>query len=87
VSQEIGLAGVTLAPFIGAHNLVGVSDRGGPIEALAEHIAHEGARRCVVATYARVNVPNKFATMGDGDAPLQDIRRGALVHLAVDYSK
>jgi hypothetical protein len=85
MSREIGLAGVKLAPFAGADDLVGVSDRGGPIEALAECIAHEGARRRVVATHARVDVSNKLATMGDGDAPLQDARRGALVQLAVDY--
>jgi hypothetical protein len=36
VSREIGLAGVTLAPLAGVHDLVGVRNRGGPIEALAE---------------------------------------------------
>jgi hypothetical protein len=70
MSWEIGLAGVKLAPFAGGHDLVGVSDRGGPIEALAERIAHESAQRRVVATHARVDVLNKLATMGDGDAPL-----------------
>jgi hypothetical protein len=79
VSREIGLAGVTLAPLAGAHDLVGISNRGGPIEALAERVAHEGARRRVVDTYTRVDVSNKLATMGDGDAPLQDAGRGALV--------
>jgi hypothetical protein len=59
-----------LAPFAGAHDLVGVSDRDGPIKALAERIAHESARRQVVATHARVDVSNKLATVGDGDALL-----------------
>jgi hypothetical protein len=44
---------------------------------LAERIAHEGARHCVVATHACVDVSNKFTTMGDGDAPLQFSRRRA----------
>jgi hypothetical protein len=87
VSWEIGLAGVELAPFAGAHDLVGVGDYGGPIEALAERIAHESAKRPVVATHIRVDVSNKLVTMGDGDAPLQDARRGALVQLAVDYGE
>jgi hypothetical protein len=86
MSWEIGLVGVKLAPFTRAKDLVGVSDCGGPIEALAERIAHEGARRCVVATHACMDVSNKFATVRDGDASLQDARRGALVQLAVDYS-
>jgi dienelactone hydrolase len=68
-----------LAPLIGVHDLVGVSDRGEPIEALAERVAHEGARCHVVATYARGDISNMFTTVGDGDAPLQDAGRGTLV--------
>jgi hypothetical protein len=62
--------GIKLASFVGAHDLVGISDHGGPLKALAERIAHEGARRHVVATYASMDVSNKLATVGDGDAPL-----------------
>jgi hypothetical protein len=40
MSREIGLAGIKLAPLAGAHDLVGISDRGGPIKALAERVAH-----------------------------------------------
>jgi hypothetical protein len=87
VSREIGLAGVELAPFAGAHDLVGVSDRGGPVKAMVERIAHEGVQRRVVDTYARMDVSNKLVTMGDGDALLQDARRGALIQLVVDYSE
>jgi hypothetical protein len=61
-----------LAPFAGAHNLVGVGDRGGPVEALVERVAHEGARRRVVATHARVDVSEELAPLSDGYAPLQD---------------
>jgi hypothetical protein len=70
VSYEVGFACVKLEPLTGAHDLVGISDRGGPIEALAERVAYEGARRRVVATHARVDVSNKFTIVGDGDAPL-----------------
>jgi hypothetical protein len=38
-----------------------------------------------VATYAHVNVLNELATLGDGDASLQDARR--LVQLTIDYSE
>jgi hypothetical protein len=86
VSREISLADVKLAPLGGAHDLVGISDRSGPIEALAEHVAHEGAWRHVVATHTLVDVSNKITTVGDGDAPLQDAGCGALVQLAVDHS-
>jgi hypothetical protein len=84
---EIGLAGVELAPLAGAHNLVGVGDRGGPIEALAECIAHEGVRRRVVTTHARVDVSEELAPLGDGYAPLQDAGRSVLVQLAVNEGK
>jgi hypothetical protein len=72
VSREIGLAGVELAPFVGAHNLASVGDRGRPVEALAERIAHERAQRRMVATHARVDVAEELAPLGDGYAPLQD---------------
>jgi hypothetical protein len=72
VSREIGLAGVKLAPFTGAHDLTGISNRGRPIEALEECIAYEGARRRVVAAHAHVDVSEELAPLGDGHAPLQD---------------
>jgi hypothetical protein len=48
VSREVSLAGIELAPLAGVHDLVGISNHGGPIKSLAERIAHEGAR-CRVA--------------------------------------
>jgi hypothetical protein len=87
VRREVGLAGVELAPFAGAHDLAGVGDRGGPVEDLAERVAHKGARRCVVAAHARVDVPKELAPLRDGYASLQDAGRGALVQLAVDESE
>jgi hypothetical protein len=68
-------------------DLIGISDRGGPIKALAEHVAHEGARRRVVATYTLMDASNKLTAVRDGDAPLQDTRPGALVQLAIDYGE
>jgi hypothetical protein len=79
VRGEIGLAGVELAPFAGAHDLASVSDHSGPVKALAERIAHEGARCGVVAACARVYVPEELAPLGDGHASLQDAGGGALV--------
>jgi hypothetical protein len=73
VRREVSLAGIKLASFAGAHYLAGISDRSGPVEALAECVAYEGARRCVVAAYARVNVSKELVPLRDGHAPLQDI--------------
>jgi hypothetical protein len=39
---------------------------------LAESVAHEGARRCVVTAHARVDVAKELAPLRDGDASLQD---------------
>jgi hypothetical protein len=79
VDWEVGLACGELAPLAGTYDLVGVGDRHGPIEALAEHVAHEGTRRRVMATHACVDVPDQLTTLGDRDALLQDSRRGTLV--------
>jgi hypothetical protein len=84
VSREISPTGIELTPLVGAYNLIGVSNRGGPVKALAERVAHEGTRRRVVAAHTGVDVSDEPATLGDGDAPLQDARRGALVQLVVD---
>jgi hypothetical protein len=85
--RKVGLAGVKLAPFAGAHDLAGINDRSGPVEALEECVAHESAWRRVVAAYTRVDVSKELAPLRDGYASLQDARRGALVQLAVDEGK
>jgi hypothetical protein len=72
VCREVGFAGVELAPFAGVHDLDGISDRGGPVEALAECVAYKGARRRVVTAYARVDVVKELAPLRDGNASLQD---------------
>jgi hypothetical protein len=51
---------------------------------MVERVAHEGARRRVMAACACVDVPYKLTTLGDGNAPLQFAGRGAPVQLAID---
>jgi hypothetical protein len=87
MSGKVGLAGIKLAPLTGAYDLTGIRDRGRPVKALAEGIANEGARRCVVSTDPRVDVPQELAPLGDGHAPLQDAGGSALVQLTVDEGK
>jgi hypothetical protein len=84
VRRKVGFSGIELAPFAGAHDLVGVRDRGGPVEALAKRVAYEGARRGMVAADPRMYVPEELTPLGDGHASLQDAGSGALVQLVVD---
>jgi hypothetical protein len=72
---------IELAPFAGEHDLVGVGDRRRPVEALAECVVDDGVWRRVMA---RVDIPNQLTTLGDGDAALQDSRRGTLIQLAIN---
>jgi hypothetical protein len=72
VSWEVSFASVKLAHFAGAHDLAGVGDRSGPIETQAEHVAHKGARRRVVAAHARVDIAEELTPLGDGHASLQN---------------
>jgi hypothetical protein len=76
-----------LVPFAGAHDLAGVGDRSGPVEALAERIAYEGVGCYVVAAHARMYVPEELAPVRDGHASLQDAGRDTLAQLAIDESK
>jgi hypothetical protein len=84
VCRKVRLAGVELAPFAGAHDLAGISDRSGPVEALAGRVAHEGVWRRVVAAYACVDVSKELVPLRDGHASLQDAQRGTLVQLTVN---
>jgi hypothetical protein len=72
VRWEVGLTGVELAPFAGAHDLAGISDRSRLVKALTECVVHKSAWRCVVATYARVNISKELAPLRDRYASLQD---------------
>jgi hypothetical protein len=66
----MGLARVELAPFIGVYDLVSVGDRCGSVEGLAKCVSHEGARCCVVAAHACVDVANELPAVGNGVALL-----------------
>jgi hypothetical protein len=87
VREDIGLAGVELAPFAGAHDFAGVGNRGGLVEALAERVVYEGVGCCVVAAHAHVYFSEELAPLGDGHASLQNAGRSALVQLYVDESE
>jgi hypothetical protein len=87
VSGEVGFAGVKLASLTDAHDFAGVCDRRGPVKALVECVAYEGAGRGVVAAYPCMYVPEELAPLGDWHASLQDAGSGALVQLAVDEGK
>jgi hypothetical protein len=72
VRREVGLASVKLATLAGAHDLAGISDRSGPVEDLAERVAHESAWCSVVAAYSGVYVLKELAPLRDRHATLQD---------------
>jgi hypothetical protein len=72
VCRKVRFAGIELAPFAGAHDLAGIGNRGGPVEALAERVAHEGVWRRVVTAYARMDVSKELAPLRDGNTSLQD---------------
>jgi hypothetical protein len=54
-----------LASLVGAHSLASVDDHGGPVKALAERIAYEGAWRRVVAAYTHMDILNHIQTVED----------------------
>ena len=66
----MGLVGIKLTPFAGAHDFIGVGDCRGPVEALPERIAHEGAWCRVVTAYTGVDVSNQLSALRNGDASL-----------------
>jgi hypothetical protein len=87
VSLEVGLTCVELAPFAGAYDLVGVGDRCGPVEALAERVAHESAWCRVMSAHACVDVTDEILAMGNGDAPLQDAGCSVLIQLTGNHGE
>ena len=76
---EVCFSSIELATLAGPHNVGGVGDRGGPVKTLPKRVAHEGAWRSVMATYAGMDVADQFLALGDGDASLHDARGTALV--------
>jgi hypothetical protein len=83
----MGLACIELAPFAGARDLVGVGNRCGPVEALAERVSHEGARCGVMTAHTCVDVSDELSVVGNRDVPLPNPERGALVQLAINHGE
>ena len=81
------LPGVELAALAGPHDIGGIGDCSGPVEALTKCVAHEGARRSVLTADAGVDVLDQLLALGDGDASLQNARGTVLVQLIVDQDE
>ena len=47
---------VVLAPFVGAHDLLGVGYCSGPVEALSKCVSNQGSRRGVVTIDPTVDI-------------------------------
>ena len=70
MGREVCLSSIELATLAGPHDVGGVGDRGGPVKALSEHVAHEGTWCSVVITNAGMDVPDQLPALGNGDAAL-----------------
>jgi len=53
---QVGLLGIVLAPFIGAHSLFGVGYYGWEVEALSQCISNQGSRHGMVTADPTVDV-------------------------------
>ena len=87
MSREVRLTGIELAAFAGPHDVIGISNRGGPVKALTKCITHEGALCGVVTADGSVDVTDQLLALGNGDASLQNARGTALVQLVVDQNE
>ena len=74
MGREVRLSSVKLATLAGPHDIGGVGDRGGPVEALSKRVTHESAWGGVMAADASMDVTDQLLALGDGDASLQDTR-------------
>ena len=61
---------VVLTPFVGAHDLLGVSYCSGLVEALSECISNQGSRRGVVTADPIKDIAQQVLPLLDGDAVL-----------------
>ena len=66
----MSLPSVVLAPFAGAHDLLGVGYYNGPIEALLECVSDQGSRRDMVTAYPTMDIAQQMLPLFDGDAAL-----------------
>ena len=79
MGREVCFSSVELATLASPHDFSGIGDCCGLVEALPERIAHEGARRRVVAANSSVDVSEQFPALENGDAALQDARGAVFV--------
>ena len=56
LSWHVGLPSVELAPFTGAHDLIGVGDRRWPVEPLAKGVPNQGLWSGMVSANPAVDV-------------------------------
>ena len=56
LGRQVGLPSIVLTPFIGAHDLLGVGNCSGPVEALSECISNQGPRCSMMTADPTVDV-------------------------------
>ena len=83
----MSLPSVVLAPFAGAYDLLGISYRGRPVEALSECISDYGSGRGMVTAYPTVDIAQQTLPSFKGDAALQDPGMASLVEFALHKNK
>ena len=66
------MSGVVLAPFVGAHDLLGTGYYGRLVEASLECIFDQGSRHGMVTTDPTMDIAQQMLPLFDGDAELQD---------------
>ena len=64
----VDLLGMKLARLASPHELHGVVERRGPVEAAAEGLAHEGAGRRMVPVIPTMDVSNQLTSLFPRDA-------------------
>ena len=70
LDRQVGLSSVVLTPFVGAHNLFGVSYCGRLVEALMECVSDQGSMRGMVIADPTVDIAQQPLPLFDGDAAL-----------------
>ena len=56
LGRQVGLPGIVLTPFVGAHNLLSVGHHGRPVEALSECVSDQGSGCGMMSTDPTMNV-------------------------------
>ena len=84
---QVGLSGVVLTPFIGAHNLLSVGHHSRPIEAQLEHVSDQGSRCSMMSVDPTVDIAQQMLPLLGGDAALQDLSVPSLVEFALHKNK